>query len=426
MLEYHALLLVLLVGTQAFFTALSVLNVRHAEETVTANREWLAGTLGVDDHEELLDYHRLTTGVGQLSTWVTLLGLLLVLYLGGLTWAVEALEGLGLGPVAAGVAFFVGLLVASQVARLPFDAVDTFVVEELFGFNRATPRLWARDKLVGVAVSVVLTGLVVGVVLWLVKAVPAYWWLLGWAFVMAFSLAMQVVYPRVIAPLFNDFEPVETGDLREAIEDVFDRAGFTTSGVYEMDASRRSSHVNAYFVGFGDTKRVVLFDTLTERLSVPEVQSVLAHELAHWKLNHIWKRLAGTAVRLFVVFAVLGYLVDAPWLYAMFGLPTDAAYAGLLLAALFVYPVLDLTAPLENRLSLSHEREADDFAVDVMGDAEPMTEALAGLAQENLANPFPHPWYATFHYTHPPIPERIRRIDGETGGEPDGAAPADD
>jgi STE24 endopeptidase len=423
MLAFHTVFLLLLVGSAAFFTWLAVRDVRHATATVTEEQDWLETTLGVEDHKELLSYHRITTAFGQLQEWVVLGGLLLVLYLGGLELTVDALAGLGLGPVATGVLFFVGLVVVSGLSSLPFSAVDTFAIQESFDFNQSTVQLWARDQLVSTAVSVVMIGLVVGVVLWFTTVLPSLWWVVGWAFVVAFLLAMQVVYPRVIAPLFNDFEPVEAGDLREGVEEVFERAGFSPEGIYVMDASRRSSQVNAYFVGFGETKRVVLFDTLVDKLDVAEAQAVLAHELAHWKRNHIWKRLGASALRLFVVFAALGYLVEADWLYAMWGLPTDAVYAGLFVATLWIYPILDLTSPIENRVSLSHEREADDFAADVMDGPDPLADALARLTQENLSNPFPDPLYAEFHYSHPPIPERIRRLQGETD---DGSAATGD
>ncbi|MFC7057753.1 M48 family metalloprotease [Halovenus salina] len=165
-------------------------------------------------------------------------------------------------------------------------------------------------------------------------------------------------------------------------------------------------------MGFGRAKRVVLFDTLVEKLDGPEVEGVLAHELAHWKRNHVWKRTGATALQLGVVLAAVGYLLSTEWLYELFELP-EVSYAGLFVAVLFVMPLLELTAPIVNKLSLAHEREADSFAVDVMGEGEPMVGALSNLAGENLSNPFPHPWYAAFNHQHPPIPERIRLIQEE-------------
>ena len=428
-LELHAAFVVLLVGTQTFFTALAVLDVRHADRLVDRKRTWLDETLGVDDTDELGDYHRLTTAFSELQSWVGLAALLVVLYAGGLTWAVDLLAATGLSTVLQGIVFFTGLVVAAQLFSLPFSIVSTFGIEEIFDFNQQTPRLFARDTVLTLGISLVFTAILGGAILASITALPTLWPLAAWLLFVAFSLVMQVLYPRVIAPLFNDFDPVESGELREAVEDVFERAGFSTSDIYTMDASRRSSQLNAYFIGFGRTKRVVLFDTLVDSMEIPELQGVLAHELAHWKEAHIWKQFASSAVRMGIVFAALGALVAFEPLYTAFGIPETATYAGLLVGALIVGPLLQFTAPLANRLSLRHEREADAFAADVMG-AEPMVDALARLANENLANPFPHPWYATFHYSHPPIPERIRLLEARNdAGEEStdhGATPAGD
>jgi STE24 endopeptidase len=427
--ELHAAFVVLLVGTQAFFTALAVRNVQHADRLVARKAAWLADTLGIDDPDELRDYHRLTTTFSELQSWIGLAVLLVVLYAGALEWAVGLLAATGLSTVLQGVVFFAGLVVATQLFSLPFSIVSTFGIEEVFDFNQQTPRLFARDTLLTLGISLVFTAILGGAVLGFITVLPTLWPLAAWLLFIAFSLVMQVLYPRVIAPLFNDFDPVESGELRDAVEDVFERAGFSTSDIYTMDASRRSSQLNAYFIGFGNTKRVVLFDTLVKSMEIPELQGVLAHELAHWKEAHIWKQFASSAVRMGVVFAALGALVAFEPLYTAFGIPETATYAGLLLAALIVGPVLQFTAPLANRLSLKHEREADAFAADVMG-ADPMVDALARLATENLANPFPHPWYATFHYSHPPIPERIRLLEERDGADQptnlDGPTSADD
>src|SRR6056297_3591365 len=241
MIEYHVLLLALLVGSQALFSTLAALNVRHGARESRANAEWLDERIGVESVDELIDYNRATAGLGQLQSWTLLALLLVALYAGAFGDAVAALRDTGAGPIAQGLVFFLALLVLQRVAQTPFDLYETFVIDEQFGFNEQTPRLWLHD----------------------------------------------------------------------AVVDVFDRAGFETSDIYTMDASRRSSRLNAYFTGFGSTKRVVLFDTLVQKLSVPEIQSVLAHELAHWKKAHIWKGLGASAVRTGVAFAALGYLVDA-------------------------------------------------------------------------------------------------------------------
>ncbi len=417
---------VLLVGTEAFFTALSVLNLRHEEATVEAEQDWVTEELGIDDTGELLDYNRASTGLGLLKQWVTLLVVLLVLFSGVFADAVAALQATGWPILVQTAVFFGGVVVAARAFDVPFDLVDTFVVEEIWGFNNQSPTLWARDLVVGTVLALAIAVSLLSAVVWFVGSVP-YWPAAGWALFVGFVLAMQVLKPRVIDPLFYDFTAVDEGELREAVDAVFERAGFACEQVYEMDYSSRSGHSNAYFVGFGRTKRVVLFDTLIEDMSVEAVQSVLAHELAHWKEGHIWKFIGLAAVRFAVVFAVLGYLVGAQWLYAPAWVP-ETTYAGLALAILVVAPFQRFTSPLDNYLSLAYEREADAFAAETVG-GDAMADALSNLAAENLASLFPHPWYETFHYNHPPIPERMRRV-REIGADTDtsdgtGPRPAD-
>jgi STE24 endopeptidase len=418
----------LLVATEAFFTGLSLVNLRYGARTLRAESAWVAEEFGLDDPERVIDYQAAKSRLGLARRWTTLAVVLAVLLSGVPAAAVGTVEGLGLAslvgaglaPVAEGVALLLGAVVGLTVVSWPFDAVDTFVVEERFGFNNATPGLWLRDRLVSLVVTLVVGGLVLSVVVLATVELPTLWPVAAWATYLVVSLAALVVYPRVVAPLFNDFEPVE-GDLREAVEAVFDRAGFDCEQVYEMDASRRSAHANAYFVGFGRTKRVVLFDTLVDQHPAAEVQAVLAHELAHWKRGHVWRSLAAGALQVGVLLAVAGWLVDRSALYAAVGVP-EAPAVGLALAALVVAPLSRVAAPLSNRLSLAHEREADDFAAEVES-PDALADALERLVEENLSNPFPHPWYAAFHYTHPPVPERVRRLrgrDGEGGGGTEG------
>ncbi|USZ70657.1 M48 family metallopeptidase [Natronosalvus halobius] len=423
MLGYHLAFLLLVVGTTAFFSALSVLNVRYGKRALEREREWVTSRLDFDDLDRVAAYQQATTQLSQVQTWVTLALVLAALYSGALAAVVDGLEGLGYGPVVTGVGFFAGMVVVLQVLSLPFDAYDTFVIEERFDFNEQTPALFVKDLVLGTLVGLCITAALAAGVLWFIATVPTYWPLAAVALYVAFSLTMLVVYPRVIAPLFNDFEPIETGDLREAVERVFDRAGFTCDGIYLMDASKRSSHSNAYFVGFGRTKRVVLFDTLVDQMTLEQVEAVLAHELAHWKRAHIWKQFGVGTLRVGAMFVALWALLQTSWLYAMFGLP-ETAYVGLAVGALWIQPLAKLSRPLENKLSLSHEREADAFATEVMGGGQPLVDGLCRLTSENLSNPFPHPWYATFHYTHPPIPDRIRYIQGLEDGSPESTDPA--
>ena len=422
MISLPALVLVGLVGgVQLLETVLDGLNVRYGASAVRDAEAWVREALDVDDPEEMLAYQRSKTILSGIQSWLGVAVLLAVVVSGVYGDVARQLSATGLPSVAQGVVLLAGAVLAGRFLSAPFDAYETFVVEERFGFNNQTVVLWLRDLVVGTVVALAFGGLIAGAVLLAVDALPTLWPVVGWAIVVGFSLLMMIVYPRVIAPLFNDFDPIDDGALREAVENVFERAGFDCEQIYEMDASRRSSHSNAYFVGFGRAKRVVLFDTLVDQMDRAAIQAVLAHELAHWKKAHIWKQVAASAIQMAVVFGFLWWVTTSQWVYAAFGLPGET-YAALGIGLLYATPVLTLTAPLTNRLSLAHEREADDFAAETMGGAAEMTRALETLAGENLSNPFPHPAYAAFNLTHPPIPERIRRLreqygEGDVGGE---------
>ena len=404
----------LLVGVQLLESVLDGLTLRHGASAVRDAETWIREALGVDDPEQMLSYQRSKTILSGVQSWLGVAAVLAVVVSGLYGDVAAALSATGLPSVVQGVVLLAGAVLAGRVLSAPFDAYDTFVIEERFGFNNRTVGLWLRDLIVGTVVAIALGGLIAGVVLLAVDALPTLWPIAGWAVVVGFSLLMMIVYPRVIAPLFNDFEPIEEGELRDAVEDVFERAGFECEQVHEMDASRRSSHSNAYFVGFGRAKRVVLFDTLVEQMDREAIQAVLAHELAHWKKAHIWKQVGASAVQMAVVVAFLWWVTTSGWVYAAFGLPGET-YAALGIGMLYAVPILSVTAPLTNRLSLAHEREADDFAAETMGGSAAMTRALETLAGENLSNPFPHPAYAAFNLTHPPIPERIRRLREQYG-----------
>jgi STE24 endopeptidase len=411
-------ILLLLVGTEAFFTWLSVVNLRYGRAQLAERTDWVHERFDVDAPMELADYQRATVGTEALSSWVMLGFVLLVLASGLFADAIAVMQATGLPLLARSVLFFVGTAVVLYLVSLPFDAVETFVVEEIFDFNEQSVRLFLRDAAVTTTISAVLAGILGTALVWVVVTMPQWWALIGAGLFFAFVLVMQVVYPRLIAPLFYDFDRLEDGDLRDAIDAVFNRAGFECEQIYEMDASRRSAHSNAYFVGFGRSKRVVLFDTLVEQMTIPEVQSVLAHELAHWKRAHVWKLMAASTVQVALLLGAAQFLLAGDWLIGLFGLPRGALYAELFLALLIVQPLTRWLAPLQNQVSLAFEREADDFAVQTTA-ASAMVDALTTLVSENLSNPFVHPLYETFHASHPPIPERISRI--EERGPADGA-----
>ncbi len=413
MLYLHAALLALILLTELFFYWLDVVNLKYGEEKVAEEKEWLTEKFSVDSTEKLVAYNRLKMGFARLKAYVSLLFFLFILYSGIFARAVRAVEQIEYSMPVRGLVFFGAAAVIVTVLKAPFSAFHSFVIEEIFDFNTRGVGLWLKDQVKGLLVGLVLTALVTGALLWFIDYFARTWWLIGWGFLVAFGLLMQVIYPRVIAPLFNEFDKVEEGELYEAVQDVFDRAGFECSQVYTMDASSRSKHSNAYFVGFGRTKRVVLYDTLVEQMDLDQLQAVLAHELAHWKKGHIWKGVLRSALKNGVIFYILFHLLNSDWIFGMFNLPPEAVYAGLVVSFLWISPVFRWLSPLQNYFSVKNEKEADSFALEVMNSGRPMIGALYRLVGENLSNPFPHPLYAAFNYSHPPVPERIRRLKGE-------------
>lgn len=404
----HLVFLLLWIGTFVFLTVLSLLNFKHGSSQLEDQSDWFQDQFGVAP-DRVRDYQRLQVGLGRLKAFITTTGILVVLYAGWIGDLARYLTELDVTGWSQGMVLAFGLGAVTWLAGLPFQLVDQFVVEELFDFNHQTLHGFVLDQFRSLAVAVVLGGLLLGSLFYLVQTFPATWWLLGWGLYVGFSLLMQVLYPRVIAPLFNDFTPLD-GELRGRVENLFDQAGVQCDQVFTMDASRRSGHSNAYFIGWGSTKRVVLYDTLLDHLTPDQIEGVLAHELGHYTRGHVWKQLGYGALQSVIVFAGLYALVEAEWLYQAFWLPEESKYAGLIIGLAWLVPALTWIKPLINRLSLRHEREADDYAVQAVGNPEPLVEALYELAGNNLTNPFPHPAYAAFHHQHPPVPDRARRL----------------
>jgi STE24 endopeptidase len=311
---------------------------------------------------------------------------------------------------ARGLIFCFGVALVFSVASLPTDLYSTFKLEARFGFNKTTWKLYLADKLKGLLVGTLIGLPFLWVVLWLMEATGSYWWIWTFFFVFGFQLLMVIIYPTLIAPLFNKFEPLPEGELRNRILHLAEQVGFKTNGIFSMDGSKRSAHSNAYFTGIGKAKRIVLFDTLIAQMTVDQGLAVLAHEMGHYKLKHIHRMLVVQTIFLFLGLYVLSLLVDYRPLFAAFGLDKPSDYAALVLFSLLSGPFTFYLGPLINRLSRKHEYEADRFAVDTLRNPRPMEEALVNLTVRNLANLTPHPWYSAYHYSHPTPTERVGAI----------------
>jgi STE24 endopeptidase len=293
---------------------------------------------------------------------------------------------------------------------LPFDWWSQFRIEQKFGFNQSTPRLWLTDKLKGAMLAVVIGYPLLWVLLSLVKWAGATWWIWGFAVVFGFQLLMMVLYPKLILPLFNKLTPLPEGELRTRLLALGDRTGFRARAIQVMDGSKRSGHSNAFFTGFGRFRRIVLFDTLVSQLAPEELEAVLAHEIGHYRRGHIPKMIAVSALATLGGFGAIAWLARSPWFNLSFGFPANELAPTFLLFGLLSGLVTFWFSPLMHFFSRKHEYEADAFARDAMGVTAPMIGALRKLTQKNLSNLTPHPWFSAFFYSHPTLVERERAL----------------
>ncbi len=384
-------------------------HVRHIAAHRDAVPKAFRETIALEAHQRAADY---TTARARLAMADVVTGsiFVLALTLGGLLQAMhDGWTTLGLGGLVHGLAFIAGLAVLSSVVDLPFSLYRTFVIEARFGFNKMTLRLFLVDLAKGALLGALIGLPVLAAVLWLMERMGDYWWLYVWLFWLGFNLLALLIYPTVIAPLFNKFTPLADAPLKERIESLLARCGFRSSGLFVMDGSKRSAHGNAYFTGFGRAKRIVFFDTLLEKLAPAEIEAVLAHELGHYKHRHVWKRIGLLALASFAFLWLLGHLIDAPWFYEGLGMRSQGTAPALVLFSLAIPAFTFPLSPLMSALSRRHEYEADAYAAEQTR-AGDLVAALVKLYRDNAATLTPDPLYSTFYDSHPPAAARIARL----------------
>ncbi len=301
-----------------------------------------------------------------------------------------------------------GVLIS--VPSLPFEWWEQFRLEEQFGFNKSTQALWLTDKLKGTVLMFAIGFPLLWALLALVRGVGSSWWIWAFGLLFGFQLLMLILYPKVILPMFNKLTPLPEGDLRTRLLALGDRTGFQAKTIEVIDGSKRSGHSNAYFTGFGRFRRIVLFDTLIAQLTPEELEAVLAHEIGHYRRGHIPRMIALSAVMMLAGFAALAWLAQSSWFNPAFGFTVGAMAPAFLLFGLLSGLVTFWFSPIMNLLSRKHEYEADAFARAAMGGPTAMIGALCKLAQKNLTNLTPHPWFSGFHYSHPTLVERERAL----------------
>jgi STE24 endopeptidase len=389
---------------------LALRQMRHVRAHRDAVPATFAATIPLEAHQKAADYTVAKVKLGMFDAVLDAV-VLLALTLGGLVqWlAVQWDRLLPAQPLWHGAALIVSVFVLQSAIGLPLSLYRIFSVEQRFGFNRMTLKLFIIDVLKGIALAAVLGIPLLLAVLWLMGAAGSYWWLWVWAVLVGFSLFMQLIIPTFIMPWFNKFSPLQDPRLVQRVEQLLARCGFRSRGLYVMDGSKRSAHGNAFFAGFGASKRIVLFDTLVERLEPTEVEAVLAHELGHYKLNHIKQRLAVSFASSLAGLFILGLLVAQPWFYEGLGVQMQTLPVALLLFMLVASTFGFFLSPLASVFSRRHEFEADAYATQHARAAD-LVEALVKLYKDNAATLTPDPLHSAFYDSHPPAATRIARL----------------
>ncbi|MDO8387994.1 MAG: M48 family metallopeptidase [Polaromonas sp.] len=395
--------------------------IRHVARHRAAVPAAFAATIALASHQKAADYTITKARFGLLElAWgaAVLLGWTL---LGGIDLLNQALAGSGLaayGSLVPQLALLAVFGLVSGLLDLPFTLYSTFRIEERFGFNKMTFKLWLGDLLKSTLVGVLVGLPIVALILWLMGSTGNWWWLWAWGAWMVFNLLILVLYPTVIAPLFNKFQPLEDETLKTRVTALMQRCGFAAKGLFVMDGSKRSAHANAYFTGFGASKRVVFYDTLLKQLNPDEVDAVLAHELGHFKHKHIIKRIVSMFAMSLAGFALLGWLSTQVWFYTGLGVRPNMSGSNdalALLLFLLTVPVFSFfISPIFALFSRKHEFEADAYAI-AQTNGKDLQSALLKLYQDNASTLTPDPLFVKFYYSHPPASERLARLGKHTG-----------
>lgn len=412
MKNYLMIIFVSYLFTILFGYWLKLLNLNHLKKYGATIPPEFKGYIDEELLKKVRDYTLEHNNFGFVKSILNNLILLVFLFGGILNLYNSWIYSLNWTFVLSGIAFFLVLSYAGSILSIPFDLYSTFKIENKYGFNTMTPRLWMTDFLKSLLLSTVLMGIVISVGLLLIQLTPNYWWLWVWGFFLIFSLFIMYISPYVIEPLFNKFTPIEEEGLENRIKELMQKVNIRVNRVFKMDASKRSRHTNAYFTGIGKVKRIVLYDTLLQKMSHDEILAVIAHEAGHWKKRHVLKQiiiLEGVSLlAIYISFRVL----QTDFLTDLFQIKHNTFFAKIVIlsfiGAIVSFPLI----PLSSYISRRFEREADRFACELIENAEGMIGALIKLSKDNLSNLHPHPLYATFYYSHPPVVERIKTLHG--------------
>jgi len=388
---------------------LSLRQAKHVAKHRSQVPTEFADKVTLEEHQKAADYTRAKGSFGRLQLLIGTIILFLWTLAGGLNWLDQLWRTMDWGPLATGVAVLISFSLISSLIDIPSSLYSTFVIEERFGFNKSTLKTFFVDMIKGAALAIVIGVPLILLVLWLMESAGDLWWLYAWIALTAFSIIMMWAYPKFIAPLFNKFKPLEEGEVLDRLTSLLKRTGFNSDGVFVMDGSKRSSHGNAYFTGFGKTKRIVFFDTLLKHLSPTQVEAVLAHELGHFKRKHVLKGMIASMTMTLIGFAILAWLMKQEWFYSAFGIEQPSTYMALILFMLVSPAFTFFIGPIMARWSRKHEFEADEFAAKE-SDASELISALVSLYKKNAGTLTPDPLYSAFYDSHPPASIRIAHL----------------
>lgn len=402
-----AILLILLTG-YILDLLVALLNLRALSPNLPTGFE---DVYDAGEYERSQDYTRARTKFGLIRMTVSTVVTLIFLLSGGFNLIDTFARSCGYGEIITGLFFIFSLLLLSYLLSLPFSVYSTFVIEERFGFNRTTVKTFLLDNIKGGLLAAVLGTPLLSLILWFFISTGSLAWLYCWFGVVVFSVIVQFLAPVLIMPLFNKFSPLEEGETKDAILSYADQQNFKLQGIYTMDGSKRSAKLNAFFTGFGRFRKIVFFDTLLEKLSTEEIVAVLAHEMGHYKLKHIFKMLVGSVLQTGLMFYLLSLVMNNRGLFDAFSMEQVSVYASLLFFSFLYSPVNLLVSIVFNIFSRKHEYEADRFAVVTTGGYEMLTSGLKKLCHENLANLTPHPFTVFIEYTHPPVAQRVEAME---------------
>jgi len=414
MSEWNFMTVIIVLGVFALWKlelAATLLNLRSFPASVPDD---LAGVMDRAKLDQAREYLRVNARFGMVQSSVSLTVLLMFWGLGGFSGLDGLARGLCASDLAAGLVFLSLLTLGQSLIGMPFAVYETFIIEQRFGFNRATRRTFILDRLKGLLLAALLGLPLLAAVLWIFSNV-SHAWLWAWAVVTVFQLALTYLAPSWIMPLFNKFTPMPDDPLKQAIESLGDHCHFPLSGVFVMDGSKRSTKANAFFTGLGKRKKIALFDTLIEKSTQPELLGVLAHEIGHFRCGHIRQRLVVGIVQSAVIFFLLGLATDphgafARLLFDAFGVATISPHVGLVLFFILLEPVSKLLSVLANAWSRHHEFEADAYAANATGNADALAEALKKLSADHLSHPAPAALRVWLDYSHPPLLQRLAKL----------------